>query len=1669
MRLIIKKIAALGDRITSIDDGRNTVANCWFALLLIVLGTFIPVSSAVAATEPDTVLTNKVVVNYTVGNGASIKKESSVSLTTSSRTPAKIAFYSIFSGGETLNVQPTMFSPNGTDNNWQAVESPVQGHTELIQTISFTAGESLIIRVEDYDQNLDSTVFETIIIDIEISNTGDVERLQLTESAADSGVFVGVLELVESATSDQNNGVLSVEALSEIGAKYKDREDQTDTAATVGIVDPSNLVFDSTTGEPINGAIITLVYKGSNQGARVYDQFNGDWPSTVVSGASVIASSSSRNLPMGEGEFQFPRVLQGEYELKVTPPVGYRFPSQQSQSHLDQLGDIASQVTQGSRGEEFSIADALGAVLMNLPLDPFEGRFSVQKSANITTAAVGDEVIYSVTAQNNDANYALNNVILKDTLPPGFRYIESSAKNSAGTSLSADSVKVDGRNLTFSLGTLTANVSQKISYRVVIGAGSPVGDAVNTVQGFSEDVASNIANASIEMRDDLMRSKNILIGRVYSGECGNPDKQQAIKNARLYVDNGRTVVTDKHGRWHLEGLRAGTHAIQLDESSLPKGMVASPCKMTSRHVKQTHSRIVNLQQGQLWQVDFHVAPAKGKQIKPQKMANLAKDEYKLPFNPLAQYGAKFAEKTTPGFEFVWPPARHVPALSTLKVAIKYPSKQRLKLLLNGKEVNAINLDGTSTNKAKTVSVKRWTGVDITQKSNTLTAILQDRAGKEIKRIKRYVHFTKRSVKATLVPEASVLIADGINKPVIAIRLEDEDGFTPRPRTFGSFTLDQNQWQIIGANTRDTSASVDLNKIQNGKYEYQVSDDGLVRIRLEPTVRSGFINLNMQLAGSKKGLVKAWLKPALRDWIMVGFASGTAGYKSLSGNMQNLIDLDQKEGFYKNSQISFFAKGRIKGDYLLTIAYDSDKKKGEVGEQLNGVIDPDAWYTLYGDEQQQQFETPSSSKLYVKLEKDQFYALFGDYSTGLDVTELGRYERVLHGLKSSYEGEKIQYTAFASETSRRYQRDEIQGDGTSGLYYLSRVPVSQSDEVIIETRDRDDLGTVLSSRTLNRHSDYEINYDEKTLFFKFPVSGSDDEFNPMFIVVNYESEEDASEKTFALGGRLGFKGLEGRLQTGVTYLREDKDQLYALDTQFKVNDEVTFKAEAARSEASIDASAWNAELEYRDDKWNARLFAKQKEAGFGLGQQSSLAEGQRTIGLTAKYKLTEQQAITASVSQLKKLDSDNQRDQRSIAWENKREDSQLSLGYHELKEQVEGTEKSNRTLRAGASKSFNQGKVTVSAQLEKSLKTAGNTEQNPDRFKVGLDFKLSEKTSLFVEQEFSRNNLTEHNNSRVGLKSNVWEGGNLRTDLVQNKNNANTGSSRNYAVLGLSQHWKVDEHLHLDFNIDKAKTIEWLDYTPLSTSSTATINSDDYLAVSLGAGWNNKDWSATARAEYRDSEASMRRSLQYKAIRKLGDHYAVSKQARVLDTKLANGDSKRQTKFGFSAAMRSKDYDYTLLNQLDYESDTSVTSGIKSRTSKFINNLHYNRKISEKLELSLHHGAKLAQTDSDQGHWSVTDTLQLGARYDLNESWDFGAQAGYLHHWDTHTRSDFAGLSVGFAASKNTRLEIGYNMHGFNDDDFANENYTHSGPYININYLFDQSLLKVFDLPNKNGE
>ena len=123
---------------------------------------------------------------------------------------------------------------------------------------------------------------------------------------------------------------------------------------------------------------------------------------------------------------------------------------------------------------------------------------------------------------------------------------------------------------------------------------------------------------------------------------------------------------------------------------------------------------------------------------------------------------------------------------------------------------------------------------------------------------------------------------------------------------------------------------------------------------------------------------------------------------------------------------------VKGEWLLTMAYDSRKKEEPHGESLNQLIDPDRYYELYGSKAVQNYEAASASKLYVKVERSRFYALFGDYDSALEETDLSRYDRGFTGFKTEYDGDRFGFSAFATETDQGFIRDEIRGDGTTGL-------------------------------------------------------------------------------------------------------------------------------------------------------------------------------------------------------------------------------------------------------------------------------------------------------------------------------------------------------------------------------------------------------------------------------------------------------------------------------------------------------------------------------------------------------------------------------------------------------------------------------------------------------------
>ncbi len=180
--------------------------------------------------------------------------------------------------------------------------------------------------------------------------------------------------------------------------------------------------------------------------------------------------------------------------------------------------------------------------------------------------------------------------------------------------------------------------------------------------------------------------------------------------------------------------------------------------------------------------------------------------------------------------------------------------------------------------------------------------------------------------------------------------------------------------------------------------------------------------------------------------------------------------------------------------------------------LRQAIDPNQFYTLYADATDPQFDAASTRKLYLRIEKAQFYALFGDYDTGLTVTELSRYSRTLNGIKSEYQGKTFAYNVFATMTAQAFVKDEIPGDGTSGLYRLSRRNIMiNSDKIRIEVRDRFHSEVIISTRTLTRYLDYDIDYALGTLFFREPIPARDAGFNPVFIVADYESADTERRK------------------------------------------------------------------------------------------------------------------------------------------------------------------------------------------------------------------------------------------------------------------------------------------------------------------------------------------------------------------------------------------------------------------------------------------------------------------------------------------------------------------------------------------------------------------------------
>ncbi len=109
--------------------------------------------------------------------------------------------------------------------------------------------------------------------------------------------------------------------------------------------------------------------------------------------------------------------------------------------------------------------------------------------------------------------------------------------------------------------------------------------------------------------------------------------------------------------------------------------------------------------------------------------------------------------------------------------------------------------------------------------------------------------------------------------------------------------------------------------------------------------------------------------------------------------------------------------------------------------------------------------------------------------------------------------------------------------------------------------------LISSQSLTSFVDYTIDYFGGTIFFKEPVAARDANFNPIYIVVQYEVSTGASNAITA-GGRASIKSTDGKVVLGATVVSEGtgdgNNRLTGSDLTVQLSPSTTLKAEVSHT-------------------------------------------------------------------------------------------------------------------------------------------------------------------------------------------------------------------------------------------------------------------------------------------------------------------------------------------------------------------------------------------------------------------------------------------------------------------------------------------------------------------------
>ena len=1481
------------------------------------------------------------------------------------------------------------------------------------------------------------------------------------------------------------------------------------------LVDPLGVVFDSMSREPVEGAQVDIFNADGSPAVDPFTGIPFDTQTTAVDGAYqypfLFPGSYYLEIVAPDG-FAYPSViapqtLNGQL-LQGGPRAGT--PLQVTDSSYGQNG-----FNNIPNSGVFTLTIANSLIVVDFPVDSGSNPFiSVEKSASSDRVELGGLIEYSITVRNA-GDSSLADVQLVDDLPFGFKYISGTLRESGNALADPVGAPGPELQIPLDSLGLSEQRTFTYVLQATAGAVDSDGINSAQANGrFGGDrVFSNIARVQVDLdRTGVLSDQAIVFGKVYiDSDCNSIQSrgEWPIGGVKLYLENGTYVITDENGMYTLFGINAGHHSLRIDTLTLPDGLSLKP--IDNRHAADPESRFVDLRSGEYHRADFAVAcPSKeqaerimgvleqrnesisgdwlledasrfnptqtseisdlalgrqnggdlssgvlGNQLSQEDRQNLrgrfsaaqqalpegeappADVEEEVPDNfPVVediveQVTADQAKAGT----WLWPES-DISRLGRFMVVIR--SGVEANLYLNNEMVSTAQLGEHFVNKREKAQVMAWYGLKLEDGANEIRVVANDAFGNERELASKVFYRPGGAETMEISLERDTLPADGGRSRLpVTVRMLDKQGLPARGIFY--LTVESSDGFIEEADVQDKVVGHQI-RLDRGEAVFHLrSSEQPGQNRIRVTANQFEDEKEVTFVQSGRAL----------------FANGIAGAGvercDLDANGRLPSD-DFCEDSSVDTRLAFFLKGQIRGDFFLTLSYDSEKLGDE---ELLRDLNPNEFYPIMGDSSVRGYEAQSRSKLYAKLEKDRSSIAWGDFVTDVNSShlDLARVQRTLTGAQAIYDNGRLRAEAFGAMVDDTRGSVEIPGNGTAMFYRIEQAPIVIRSEVVeLITRDRENPGLLLDSVSLQRFIDYTIDYISGDIRFVDVVPARDASLNPVSLRISYDIEGDGQENLVA--GVRGSYDLTDSITVAGSYTTDEHEtegsEIVGGLIEFKPTDNTVVVISGAnmdhndRTKSDGYALYSSVEMVWQDGSRTAANWGK-AEAGF---QNSGPITGDRQeLRATHSQKIGEKLSLDAEMISSETMSTGDQQDSVRVSADYQIAGWNLTLGGRQLRQQSADSSDTATTLIAGAGRGFDILGQPLRLAAEFERETGG---QNRQRWLFNADYNITKHIGVYgtFEQINSLSGITgldsgaDRINASFGLETD-W----LPSTSIYNEYRMRgvTAGRELEAATGVRGDYQLIPGLGI------SPSLEWINTLEGQQGS-------DSIALSLGITESlNENRRTTARIETRLSDERDYYGVDLSYVSRVSLDWSafLREDFRLTDNADSTTDLQHILTLGLTHRPRLTN-NFHMVGMYQWKEERS--SGALGDRSVHLLSMHNNLQAGGNLTLSSRVGAKyesIPLLDSDFS--SLTAVMDGRLIWDLTRRVDLDLHGGVVGTNGFEEMRYSAGMGLNFLVNKNLRLGVGYNLIGFDENDLDPEGFNRNGFYINAQYKFDEDL------------